>query len=428
MAVQRSDGVIQGGRCRRVLPDHQQTGIRQIGHALRVRSRAHGGQVKHDKVEALPRPVQQRVHPWGNQQVAGVLLAAFGKQHVHIAVLIAQEALGQILLAPQNVVKTVGEFALPQHHAAGGLPQVAVDQQNTLALLLHGQRQIDSHGGLALVFQQARHYQHLAAVHVLLDPAAQLADTLHKPEAGHGVRDQNAGFLPPQQGKNGFVLPLVGDLAQIAAVQLLPGFRTAPHRVPQIGQNGKQGRGGQRRDDSGFFHLVEGKVLVRGRCGHCRVLQHLQPDVIYHLIGQGLVVLDDGLRGQKGHPGIGIRYGHGDQVGVGDDRGVDGSIKGGNVRLLQDGLAHDGAVQQFGKQSRKIAGGGQVGIHRRGAAPGGHHEGGRRPVDRRVCRVRINVGADTHGKRRQHNNQPPLENVLHKDDGVEGQKPGALHI
>ena len=40
-----------------------------------------------------------------------------------------------------------------------------------------------------------------------------------------------------------------------------------------------------------------------------------------------------------------------------------------------------------------------------------------RPVDRRVCRVRINVGADTHGKRRQHNNQPPLENVLHKDDG-----------
>ncbi len=68
----------------------------------RVKPCAHGGQVKHDKVKHSR--AQQRVHPWGNRKqvcrcsARRVWQAAF---YVHIAVLIAQEALGQILLAPE---------------------------------------------------------------------------------------------------------------------------------------------------------------------------------------------------------------------------------------------------------------------------------------------------------------------------------------
>ena len=335
---------------------------------------------------------------------------------------VVDQAFGGRRRAGQQVLQAVGKIGLLQHRVAGRLAHIAVDQQYLAVLLRQGQGQIGRNGGFALVFQKAGDHQHIPVGHMLLHPAAELADGFHVAEAGDRIGDQNSGFPAPETGEQGHALLLVGDLAQVIAVQLFPGFSSAADRIPGEGHCRQKRAGGQSADHQEFLHLTGGVGTIDGAFGHRGALQHLQHRAVDDPVGHRFVVVDDGLGNQKRRPGIGGRDSDGKQVGFGNHGGLNGTVKGRLAHLFQNRLAQNGAVEQLREYGSQTGGGGQAAVDRGGAAPAGDHKGGGGLIHRRVRQIRFYVGAHTQHQCGQHHCQPPLCHILDQYNRVEGQK------
>ena len=307
---------------------------------------------------------------------------------------------------------------------AGRLTHIAVDQQYLTVLLGQGQSQIGGNGGFAFVFHQAGDHQHIPVGHMLFHPAAELSDRFHIVEACDRVGNQNSGFFTLQTGQEGHSLLLVRDFPQKIAVQLFPGFSAAAYSVPAEGYHRQKNDSAQSADDQKFLHLPGGIRTIDGAPGYRRALQHFQHHAADDPVGHSFVVVDDGLGHQKCRPGIGGSDGYGKQVGFGNDRGTDGSVKGLRSHLFQYGLAQNGAVEQLREHGGQTGGGRQIAVDRGGAAPVGDHKGGGGLIHRRVGQVRFYVGAHAQHQCGQYHCQPPLRHILNQHNWVEGQQAG----
>ena len=192
---------------------------------------------------------------------------------------------------------------------------------------------------------------------MLLYPVGKLAHILHKVEAGDRIRYQDARLAAADPGKKGLVFLFMGDLTQIIAVQLVPDFLSAADHIPLKAHHGKQSAGGYSRQHTHFLHGSRGILPVHGASCHFRTLEHLQRNVVHHLIGHILMVIDNGLGHHKCRPGIGSRDRHIQKVGLRHRHCGDGAVKIAALHLLLNILAHQGAVQQFREHRGHFRGG-----------------------------------------------------------------------
>ena len=203
--------------------------------------------------------------------------------------------------------------------------------------------------------------------------------------------------------------------------QLLGIPSTADHiavRGLQCQQSGSS-RSSQQAD---LFHGRKSAVEIAGCGGNRGMLEHLQSDTIHDRICQLTVVIDDGFRHLKCSTGIRSRHLHLQQIGLAHHIGLNGTVKGTTVHFLHDLFPKNGAVEQFFKNDRQVAGRGQVIVHRGGCTAGRNHERGGGGIDGLVSQIRIDIGTHAHHQCSQNDQKPTLCYIHGQQDGVKRQK------
>ena len=100
-AIQSGDGFVDGRGCGCVLTDDQQAGIGVLCHAFRIRYAGHGRQIQYDEIKFLPGPLEQRLHVFAGDQVAGVAGTIFFQNQIQMQpylILFKQEWLDAVIL------------------------------------------------------------------------------------------------------------------------------------------------------------------------------------------------------------------------------------------------------------------------------------------------------------------------------------------
>ena len=156
--------VLKGPAVGIVLPDHADQAVQPFGDDQGIRHDVHRREVYDDDIKDLFIMLQQGVHALGTQQFGGVGRDVAGWENIPVFELTGLAQAAVLTAQPGDQIGEAGgalQFELGGHR---GQAHVGIDEQDTLAGLGEGIREVDRGGALALAADRTGHADDVAVL------------------------------------------------------------------------------------------------------------------------------------------------------------------------------------------------------------------------------------------------------------------------